>query len=115
MSDDRFEQLMSRMPEIAQAVNAFQSESVQKLAFEMLVESLGLKPSAGRSRPAESAGKAVTGESLKTQDILAMARGGFRRTRLNQPSLSRLQTRRLPCRRRKPRPPGLAQRRHTVS
>ena len=74
MSDDRFEQLMSRMPEIAQAVNAFQSESVQKLAFEMLVESLGLKPSAGRSRPAESAGKAVTGKSLNTQDILAMAR-----------------------------------------
>ena len=80
MSDDRFEQLMRRMPEIAQAVNAFQSESVQRLAFEMLVESLGLKASAGRSRPVEgtgggeSAAKGVSGNSLNTQDVLAMAR-----------------------------------------
>jgi hypothetical protein len=37
MSNDQFDELLKRMPKIAETVNAFKSEQVQLLAFKMLV------------------------------------------------------------------------------
>ncbi|MGH8420992.1 MAG: hypothetical protein ACRER3_01375 [Pseudomonas fluorescens] len=41
MSVDPFERLLGSMPKIAEAVNAFQSEDVQRQAFAALLKTLG--------------------------------------------------------------------------
>jgi hypothetical protein len=42
MSEDKFREFLSRMPEIAAAVNAFQSEAAQRVVVEALIRELGL-------------------------------------------------------------------------
>lgn len=84
MSDDRFEELLKRMPEIAKAVNDFQGESLQRMAFQSLMTAFGIQAPAGdiaehrAERPASAAKSA--GTSLSTKDILAMARAGQTKT-----------------------------------
>jgi sulfite reductase (ferredoxin) len=80
MSDDRFEELLRRMPEIAKAVNAFQGEPLQRMAFQSLMTAFGIQAPAsdaaeqrGQSRAAAAKG---TGTPFSTKDILAMARAG---------------------------------------
>jgi sulfite reductase (ferredoxin) len=84
MSDDRFEELLKRMPEIAKAVNAFQGESLQRMAFQSLMTAFGIQAPAGdiaeqRVESQASAAKGA-GTSLSTKDILAMARAGQAKT-----------------------------------
>lgn len=57
MAQDDFETLLKRMPEIAEAVNAFESESLQREALQALVASFR---GAGGSGPPE---QAMTGQS----------------------------------------------------
>lgn len=40
MAEDRYKQLLSVMPEIAKAINAFNSEQVQQLAFQAMLKAL---------------------------------------------------------------------------
>jgi hypothetical protein len=40
VTEDKFERLLGRLPEIAQAINAFSSETVQQRAFDALIEAL---------------------------------------------------------------------------
>lgn len=41
MADEDFETLLKRMPEIAEAINSFQSEAIQREAFQALVANFG--------------------------------------------------------------------------
>jgi hypothetical protein len=53
MADADFDGLLKRMPEIAQVVNAFQSEAVQREAFLSLVEALSGRPHITHRHPPE--------------------------------------------------------------
>lgn len=44
MSSTSYDVLLARMPEIAKAVNAFESPEAQQSAFALLVQSLGVSP-----------------------------------------------------------------------
>ena len=40
MANDRFQELLRQMPSIANAVNAFESESIQQMAYKELLAAL---------------------------------------------------------------------------
>lgn len=56
MAKDDFEALLGRMPEIAEAVNAFESESIQREALRTLVESFMGSPAAAPAAPGQPQG-----------------------------------------------------------
>ncbi|MEZ6113345.1 MAG: NADPH-dependent assimilatory sulfite reductase hemoprotein subunit [Pirellulaceae bacterium] len=92
MAKDRFDDLLRRMPKIADAVNAFSSEHLQQRAFQALIEEYkqmqGGKDSSDetasgatggepkKSAASDKAKAAAGGPAMSTADILAMARSG---------------------------------------
>lgn len=84
MANERFEELLRQLPLIANAVNAFQSESIQEMAYKELVAALKPSVPASTAVTSESAAKsaaiaptpATTKSTLSTQDVLALARAG---------------------------------------
>ncbi|MEO8497649.1 MAG: NADPH-dependent assimilatory sulfite reductase hemoprotein subunit, partial [Planctomycetota bacterium] len=81
MANDRFHELLRQMPSIANAVNAFESESIQQMAYKELLAALssnsanGESPAAAPVTPAAAKPKPAAKPGLSTADILAMARG----------------------------------------
>jgi hypothetical protein len=94
MVEPRFEELLDRMPAIAAAVNAFQSEAVQQQAFTALVRSfhgeddqaLGAQPQDDTSEEAEPP-TAETGRVTATSGTAALVRTRTRKRK--SPSLVR--------------------------
>ena len=56
MSEDKFGRLLAEMPKIAEAINAFQSEEVQRSAFDALVRALAVGDEAAKSGSGQTAG-----------------------------------------------------------
>lgn len=50
MKTDQFDDLLVKLPKIAEAVNAFSSEEVQRQVFQTLITTLGVKPAADPKR-----------------------------------------------------------------
>src|SRR5690349_9407960 len=84
MANERFEELLRQLPLIANAVNAFQSESIQEMAYKELVAALKPNKPEGSATKNESdstssstpAKPASTKTAVSTQDVLALARAG---------------------------------------
>ena len=79
MANDRFQELLRQMPSIANAVNGFQSESIQQMAYKELLAALSSNGDASATAPVTpvtAKAKSVSKPGLSTADILAMARGG---------------------------------------
>ncbi len=79
MGTDRFKELLERMPAIASAVNAFESEALQQRAFEALLAAFNTSTNDSPSATTNmkpNAGKAdhETQSSLTAADIVAMAK-----------------------------------------
>jgi len=78
MSNEEFNELLRRMPEIAESVNAFTSEEIQKQAYDALIQTFQAKQAAARAEASGSDSAAGAGEPAAaptgTSDILAMAR-----------------------------------------
>jgi len=66
MANDDFEVLLKRMPEIAEAVNSFSSETIQREAFQALVASFGHPVSPSQQRGAEHRAPAASPEKKPT-------------------------------------------------
>jgi hypothetical protein len=63
MSTDDYEALVKRLPEVAEAVNRFKSDSVQERVFDLLLSKLGLAgnvTSAGKERPRKRTKAAIS-------------------------------------------------------
>ncbi len=78
MANDRFQELLRQMPSIANAVNAFESESIQQLAYKELLAALssnGDATTAAPAAPVEAKPKSAGKPGLSTAEILAKARG----------------------------------------
>ena len=79
MANDRFQELLRQMPSIANAVNGFESESIQQMAYKELLAALSSTGAAAEpaASPATPSTEAETADKpgLSTADILAMARG----------------------------------------
>jgi len=78
MANDRFQELLRQMPSIANAVNGFESESIQQMAYKELLAALssnGDSSVAAPVAPATVKPKSAVKPGLSTADILAMARG----------------------------------------
>jgi hypothetical protein len=65
MSTDQFDDLLKRLPEIADVVNKFKSEAVQQSAFDALVGQLGIDtvtaPQENKTRTAKKVGRKKPG------------------------------------------------------
>lgn len=75
MAEDQFDRLLDAMPRIAESVNAFSSEEVQRSAFQALVDALRLNGSCSPGAPkvqdaltdeAESGAKAASDDTNDT-------------------------------------------------
>lgn len=83
MANDRFQELLRQMPSIANAVNGFESESIQQMAYKELLAALSSTvevtgndaPPAAPAKPAAAKTAAGGKPALSTAEILAMARG----------------------------------------
>lgn len=83
MANDRFQELLRQMPSIANAVNGFESESIQQMAYKELLAALNSTmdssssetPAVTSAKPAAEKTKPTAKAGLSTADILAMARG----------------------------------------
>lgn len=83
MANDRFQELLRQMPSIANAVNSFESESIQQMAYKELLAALSSTvevtgsddPPAAPAKPAAAKAAAGGKPGLSTAEILAMARG----------------------------------------
>lgn len=86
MTDDTFDRLLANRVEIAEFVNSFASDKVQRMAFQVLAGSLGLAEVAAPGdpmadlAPAEASGSGDEAEPAKTEnDSTGEATGGPRR------------------------------------
>lgn len=80
MAKDEFDALLARMPEIAEAVNAFTSESIQQEALQALVASFG-GPATSRRGPKGAPGNRPPekpGTGKKTKRKPSSGKGGYR-------------------------------------
>ncbi|MEX0819626.1 MAG: NADPH-dependent assimilatory sulfite reductase hemoprotein subunit, partial [Pirellulaceae bacterium] len=85
MSNDRFQELLRQMPSIANAVNSFQSELIQQLAYKELLAALNSnvdgpsgkvdQASPGTAKPSPVKPASAGKPGMSTADVLAMARG----------------------------------------
>lgn len=83
MANDRFQELLRQMPSIANAVNGFESESIQQMAYKELLAALsstleapsGEAPASKPTKPATAKPAPAAKTGLSTAEILAMARG----------------------------------------
>ncbi|HUG69239.1 MAG TPA: NADPH-dependent assimilatory sulfite reductase hemoprotein subunit [Pirellulaceae bacterium] len=83
MANDRFQELLRQMPSIANAVNGFESESIQQMAYKELLAALSSTvevtgndaPPAAPAKPAAAKAAASGKPGLSTAEILAKARG----------------------------------------
>ena len=78
MANDRFQDLLRQMPSIANAVNAFESESIQQMVYKELLAALSSNGDSAAAEPVTPTAATPSSTSkpgLSTADILAMARG----------------------------------------
>ena len=87
MSDDKFERLLTALPDIAKAVNAFESADVQGRAFDALVRALGVTdgdlPDRGgpTAHPEPSNGEQKSKPRKTADEGASSGASGSRRTR----------------------------------
>lgn len=80
MANDRYQELLRQMPSIANAVNGFDSESIQQMAYKELLAALSSSGDPAKEQvivdaPASDKAEPSAKPGLSTADILAMARG----------------------------------------